>query len=111
LEQNPEAVRPWLEQDYRRLRAQAAQEGAVIYWGDETAVKEDAYWVREYAPRGQTPVLAVPARWTTLSMISAISPRGEVAFQQSPRQMPQKIASHLRHPAARYAMSDIQGPG
>ena len=81
LEQNPEAVRQWLEQDYPRLRAQAAQEGAVIYWGDETAVKEDAHWVRGYAPRGQTPVLAVPARWTTLSMISAISPQGKVAFQ------------------------------
>ncbi len=81
LEQNPEVVRQWLEQDYPRLRAQAAQEGAVIYWGDETAVKEDAHWVRGYAPRGQTPVLAVPARWTTLSMISAISPQGKVAFQ------------------------------
>ncbi|WP_319026183.1 IS630 family transposase [Acidithiobacillus thiooxidans] len=53
----------------------------MIYWGDETAVKEDAHWVRGYAPRGQTPVLAVPARWTTLSMISAISPQGKVAFQ------------------------------
>jgi transposase len=26
-------------------------------------------------------VLAIPARWTKLSMISSISPRGEVAFQ------------------------------
>ncbi|WP_226842545.1 winged helix-turn-helix domain-containing protein [Acidithiobacillus thiooxidans] len=81
LEQNPEVVRQWLEQDYPRLRAQAAQEEAVIYWGDETAVKEDAHWVRGYAPRGQTLVLAVPARWATLSMISAISPQGKVAFQ------------------------------
>ena len=81
LEQNPEAVRQWLEQDYPRLRAQAAQEGAVIYWGDGTAVKEDAHWVRGYAPRGQTPELAVPGRWTTLSMIPAISPQGKVAFQ------------------------------
>jgi hypothetical protein len=80
----------------------------VIYWGDETtAVKGDAHWVREYAPRGQTPVLAMPARWTTLSMISAISPRGEVAFQQSRRQMPHKVARYFWHPAARYAMSDI----
>ncbi|MCL4526993.1 MAG: IS630 family transposase [Gammaproteobacteria bacterium] len=79
--QNPEAIQQWLEQDYPRLRAQAAQEGAVIYCGDETAVKEDAHWVRGYAPRRQTPVLAVPARWTSLPMISAISPRGEVAFQ------------------------------
>ena len=81
LEQNPEAVRQWLEQDYPRLHAQAAQEGAVICWGDGTAVKEDAHWVRGYAPRGQKPVLAVPARWTTLSMIPAISPQGKVAFQ------------------------------
>lgn len=81
LEQDPEAVRRWLEEEYPRLRTRAAQEGAVIYWGDETAVKEDANWVRGYAPRGQTPVLAVPTRWTKLSMISAISPRGAVAFQ------------------------------
>jgi transposase len=53
----------------------------VIYWGDETAVKEDANWVRGYAPHGKTPVLATPMRWHKLSMISAISPRGEVAFR------------------------------
>jgi transposase len=53
----------------------------MIYFGDETAVREDANWVRGYAPKGQTPVLAVPARWVKLSMISAISPRGEVAFR------------------------------
>ena len=81
LEQNPEAVRQWLEVEYPRLRARALQEGAVIYWGDETAVKEDAHWVRGYAPKGQTPILEHPARWTTLSMISAISPRGEIAFE------------------------------
>ena len=53
----------------------------MIYWGDETAVKEDAHWVRGDAPKGQTPALTVPARWQSLSMISAISPRGEVQFQ------------------------------
>ena len=29
------------------------------------------------------------------------------AFMQGLRQMPQKVASYFRHPAARYAMSDI----
>jgi len=53
----------------------------VIYVGDETAVREDANWVRGYAPKGQTPLLAVPARGVKRSMISAISPRGEVAFR------------------------------
>ncbi len=81
MEQNPEAVRRWLEVDYPHIRARALRGGAVMYWGDETAVKEDAHWVRGYAPKGQTPVLEHPARWTGLSMISAISPRGETAFE------------------------------
>jgi len=81
LEQRPEQVAKWLNETYPALVAKARAEGAVIYFGDETAVKEDANWVRGYAPKGQTPVLAIPARWTKLSMISALSPRGEVAFR------------------------------
>ncbi len=53
----------------------------MIYFGDETAVKEDTAWVRGFAPKGQTPVLKQPQRWDQLSMISAISARGEVAFR------------------------------
>ncbi len=81
LEQRPEAVARWLNETYPALVIKARAEGAVIYFGDETAVKEDANWVRGYAPKGQTPVLAMPTRWDKLSMISAISPRGEVAFR------------------------------
>ena len=44
-------------------------------------VRIDNQGVRGYAPKGQTPVLAIPTRGVKLSMISAISPRGEVAFR------------------------------
>lgn len=81
LEQDPVKVKAWLEDTWPQVRARALAEGATILWGDETAVREDANWVRGYAPRGQTAVLKPPARWETLSMISAISARGEVAFQ------------------------------
>jgi len=37
--------------------------------------------LRGHAPKGKTPVLALPTRWQKLSMISAVSPRGEVAFR------------------------------
>jgi transposase len=37
--------------------------------------------VRRFAPKGKTPVLKKPQRWDKLSMISAISARGEVAFR------------------------------
>lgn len=81
LEQRPEAVARWLNETCPALVAKARAEGAVIYFGDETAVKEEANWIQGYAPKGQTPVLATPARWDKLSLISAISPRGEVAFR------------------------------
>jgi transposase len=81
LEQRPEAISRWLKDTYPAVCVRAKAQGALIYWGDETAVKEDANWIRGYAPRGKTPVLATPTRWRKLSMISAISPRGEIAFR------------------------------
>lgn len=81
LEQDPEKVQAWLTQTYPEILARAKTEGATILWGDETAVKEDANWVRGVAPPGQTPVLKTPARWRKRSMISAISARGEAAFK------------------------------
>lgn len=81
LEQDPAKVDAWLKQTYPNLLVRAKAQGAAILWGDETGVKEDANWVRGYAPRGQTPVLKTPARWQKLSMISAISARGEIAFR------------------------------
>jgi transposase len=81
LEQRPEEIDAWLRQTYPEVVVRAKSEGGVIFWADETAVKEDANWVRGYAPRGRTPVLVTAARWRRLSMISAISPRGEVQFQ------------------------------
>lgn len=81
LEQDPVKVAIWLEQTYPQLLARAKAENATILWGDETAVKEDTHWIRGYAPKGQTPVLKTPTRWHKLSMISAISARGECAFQ------------------------------
>jgi transposase len=81
LEQDPVKVTTWLEQTYPQVLARAKAENATILWGDETAVKEDTHWIRGYAPKGQTPVLKTPTRWHKLSMISAISARGELAFQ------------------------------
>ncbi|MGY6275272.1 IS630 family transposase [Methylomonas sp. MgM2] len=81
LEQDPAKVTEWLEATYPALQTKAKAEGASLLWGDETAVKEDTNWIRGYAPKGQTPVIKTPTRWSKLSMISAISARGEVVFQ------------------------------
>lgn len=81
MEQRSDLVQAWLRERYPAMAARAKVEGAVIYWADETAVKEDTNWIRGFAPAGRTPVLEASARWGKLSMISAITNRGEIAFQ------------------------------
>lgn len=80
LEQRPADVQRWLESEYPQIQARAKAENAEIYWADETAVKQDTAWVRGYAPAGKTPVLPHAARWTHVSMISAITNQGLVRF-------------------------------
>lgn len=46
LEQNPVKVEQWMNETYPTIAARAKAEGAVIYWGDETAVAEDGHWLR-----------------------------------------------------------------
>ena len=81
MEQRPALIQAWLRETYPAIAARAKAEGGVLYWADETAVKEDAHWIRGFAPAGRTPVLETPARWGKLSMISAITNRGEISFQ------------------------------
>jgi transposase len=79
-EQNPQVVQHWLETEYPRLVAQAKQEKAVIHWGDETGLQTDAYRTRGFAPKGKTPVVRLPAKKSSVNMISAITNQGLVRF-------------------------------
>ena len=62
-------------------RAQAKQEGAEIYWGDETGMRNDVQHERGYAPKGKTPVIRLNAKRVSTNMISAINNQGKVRFQ------------------------------
>ena len=68
-EQNPQAVQEWLDVTYPEIKKRAAAEGAEIYWGDETGIRNDCQHNRGYAPRGKTPVVAVNAKRFSLNMI------------------------------------------
>lgn len=81
LEQDSLRLKTWLEVEYPKINARAKAEGAEIYWGDETAIRQDSNWVRGYSLAGLTPELRAPAaqRGST-SMISAITNQGLVRF-------------------------------
>lgn len=77
-ERKPENVKKWLEEDYPLIQERAKQEKAEIYWGDETGLRSGDVRGRGYAPKGETPIINVTAKYENLSMVSAITNKGKV---------------------------------
>ena len=81
FERNPEAVRKWLEEEYPAIRAQAKQDRAQIWWGDEMGVRSDHTTGTSYAPRGRTPVVLATGQRFGCNLISAITNQGSLGFR------------------------------
>jgi transposase len=77
-DQEPDEVRDWLEGVYPLIAAQAAAEGATIYWCDETGVAADEHPGVGYARQGQAATVEVPDSHIRVNTISAISNDGAV---------------------------------
>jgi len=70
----------------------------VILWLDESGFYLLPAAVRTYAPRGQTPILRVPLSRDHLSVISGISPAGELFLMARERALTSTdVARFLRH--------------
>ena len=79
-EQQPAAVRAWIDQSYPEIARRAKAEQADILWGDETGLSNQDHAGRGFAPKGKTPVARGMAKRVTTSMISAIGNRGDARF-------------------------------
>ena len=79
-EQQPAAVREWIDKSYPAIAKRAKSENAEILWGDETGVSNQDHSGRGYAPVGKTPFVRGMAKRVTTSMISAIGNRGDARF-------------------------------
>lgn len=80
-QQDPGRVRAWKEEIYPKIRAEAAERGAVILFADEAAVRTDFHAGTTWGAVGQTPVVEVTGGRDTIMMVSAISPRGQLRFR------------------------------
>lgn len=80
MNQNPEQIKTWLNEQYPEIHDAAKAENAEIFWGDETAVQNVANYARGYSPKGQTPVVNVQAKKMHINMISAINNQGKLHF-------------------------------
>ncbi len=58
----------------------AKQARGVVVWGDETGLRADDVRGRSYAPRGRTPVVRVCQTRIKLSLITAVTNKGELRW-------------------------------
>ena len=79
-EQNPAAVRKWLEEEYPSIRELARQLKGQIHWLDEMGLRSDHQAGRSYGRRGETPVVFGTGQRFRCNMISSITNRGRLAF-------------------------------
>ncbi|MPY85854.1 MAG: IS630 family transposase, partial [Actinophytocola sp.] len=79
-QQNPEAVQRWKEEEFPAIRAQAAAEGATIYFEDEAGIRSDYHSGTTWAPIGKTPVVRNTGARFSVNMISAVSAQGALRF-------------------------------
>lgn len=80
-EQNPKAVKKWLDETYPEILEQSKQEDAEIHWGDETGLRNDCQHERGYALKGKTPVVRLNVNRCKINMISSITNQGKVRFK------------------------------
>lgn len=79
-EQDPQAVKAWLETEYPALEKRALIEQAEITWGDESGLRSDAQVGRGYAPIGQTPEIQPSTGRVSVNYVASISNQGKVRF-------------------------------
>jgi transposase len=80
-ERDPEKVAEWKERTFPQIQARAKKEGAAIFFADEASVRTSYHAGTTWAPVGKTPVVSGAGSTRSISMISAISPRGEMHFR------------------------------
>ncbi len=79
-QQNPDAVKRWLEKEYPAIRRRAKREGAHIFFADEAGVRSDYHSGTTWGRRGRTPVVSSTGARFGVNLISAVSAQGELRF-------------------------------
>ena len=79
-QQQSNAVKKWLDEEYPEIKLIASEEKGEIHWGDETGFRSDCQVGRGYAPQGKTPELKKTGSRFGTNMISTITNQGKVRF-------------------------------
>ena len=80
LERDEALVQKWLKKEYPQIRIKAAALGAEIYFGDAAHMRSDHHAGRTWGKKGETPIVEVTGARHGMSLISAITSKGQMRF-------------------------------
>ena len=79
-ERDEALVQQWLKKEYPKIKALALREKAEIFFGDAAHMRSDHHAGRTWGKKGETPVVKTTGARHGMSLISAISARGQMRF-------------------------------
>ena len=80
IERDEALVQKWLKSEYPKIKKMAQAQGADIYFGDAAHMRSDHHAGRTWGKRGETPIVETTGARHSLSLISAISSKGQMRF-------------------------------
>jgi len=79
-ERDEALVEQWLKKEYPKIKALAQREKAEIFFGDAAHMRSDHHAGRTWGKKGKTPVVEATGARHGMSLISAITARGQMRF-------------------------------
>jgi transposase len=79
-QQDPIAVKKFVDEEYPEIKKRAKHYRATIYWGDEASIRSDYHSGTTWAPKGKTPIVKTTGARFRINMISAVSSKGKLRF-------------------------------
>jgi len=79
-EQDADRVKAWVQDEYPKIKARAAKEGAIVLFCDEMGVRAGQTAGTSYAPVGQRAVVKLTGKRFGANVISAIGADGTLLF-------------------------------
>ena len=80
-QRDPQAIELWQREAYPAIAKRAREEGAEIFFWDESGFRADSVHGKTWAKRGQTPVVHRPGQRQSISAASAVNSKGAFWFQ------------------------------
>jgi transposase len=80
FEQDPRRVEAWRRDEFPVIQALAKQEGAEMWFGDESGLRSDYHAGTTWGAKRQTPIVPHTGNRFSLNMLSVVNARGQMRF-------------------------------